>query len=138
MAWPPAASKVIGEVVSLVPIGTQDLVEGWYVKSARYKPSVTQIPIDNGSAVTAKVIFIQDGAEVEITIVDDRNMATAPTIGMTLRIRNPEAISGPLNAAFTNGVFGAGDTYYVMDPDYNAVEKQPGERVLRCRQFRLF
>ena len=138
MAWPPnlagggpntASYTVIGEITTTQAIGTQGLVAGWYVKSARFKPSKTDIPIDNGSALTAKVIFVNDGEEVELTVVDDRSVA-APTFGTKLVVLNPESANGVLADP------GAG--YYVMDPDYNATEKQPGERVLRCRKFTLF
>ena len=131
--WPPAfsmatyAQGVNSILPSLVGFGTDGLYPGIIVKSARPSKMIEEVKWENGSGLTAGQIILFDGDIMELDCIDDRNV-TWPQPGTTVTLYNP----------LPNGTAATQEVYMTLNNNYNAVQKQPGERTLRCVRYNLF
>lgn len=131
MAWPITfniANGVgkAGTLPSLLAWGTEGIMANVIVKNVRSTPMVTETLIEQGSGLTATEVLINDGDEVEITVVDDRAV-TFPLSGATVTLINPQP----------NGAGGTSELFQVVHNNYAVARKQDGERTLMCKKFAL-
>jgi hypothetical protein len=143
-SWPPVDGTTTGydEVagVTTVKWGTDGLLQspkpasGFYVVSSfRQSPKQDVIHLTNGSGVENGVITLTHGYKWEITVRDDRTM-TPPTQGATINITDAAGIVSHVSGgAVAGNVF----TARVVEPDYNASPKQPGERIIQVEALLL-
>lgn len=85
-----------------------------------------EVQIPNGSGITATDVMLNDGEQVEITVVDDRSL-TFPDWGATITLIDPRA----------TGAAGTSTTYQVITNDYDAERKREGQRTLLCKKYTL-
>ena len=131
MAWPPAQSAntyTARPVAATISWGTEGLTSSItaIVKSVRATQMVSEIPIENGSGLTAVLIGLNDGEEVEITCVDDRAIVWPEFMGV-ITLYNPRPTGG------TPGTL----LYQVISDNFNSARKQEGERTLLCKRYTL-
>ena len=94
MAWPQTfnIANGIGKnglEPSLLAWGTEGSYTNVIVKNIRSTPMVEEVKIEQGGGLTATQILINDGDEVEFTVVDDRAI-TWPLTGITVTLINPQ------------------------------------------------
>jgi hypothetical protein len=87
---------------------------------------IEEIKIDQGSGLTATQILINDGDEVEFTVVDDRSI-TWPLAGGTVTFINPQP----------NGISGTPELYQVVNNNYTTARKVEGERTVLAKKYTL-
>jgi hypothetical protein len=132
MAWPPVSNitaNFYGKVSNLpttVAWGTEGLYSGVIVKSLRSSRMIEEIKIDNGTGLTTTQILLNDGDEVEITVVDDRNV-NFPDSGNVITLLNP----------LPNGAGATSENFQVVNNNYNAARKTDGERTLLVKKYSL-
>lgn len=128
MAWPPATGFTAkGSTPATVSWGTEGIYGGVIVKSVREHEMIEEIKIENGTGLTAMQILLNDGKQMDITVIDDRAL-TFPLATATITLLEPITATGTVNS---------GTLMQVVDNDYNAATKQPGERVLVCKRYTL-
>jgi len=88
---------------------------------------VEEIKIENGTGLTSEQIMLVDGEEIEITVVDDRNIAF-PQATNTITLLSPITNTGTVSS---------NTTYQVVNNNYNAARKQEGERVILAKKYTL-
>ena len=96
------------------------------VKSMRSSRMIEEIRIENGTGLTATDVILNDGDQVEITVIDDRAVPF-PDSGDTVTLFNPITESGSPDT----------ELFLVINNDYNAARKVEGERVLLCKAYIL-
>lgn len=106
--------------------GTDGIYASVIVKSIRSMQMIEEIKIENGSGLTATQVLLNDGNDVEITVVDDRSV-TFPASNGLLVLLDP----------LPTGAGGTSTTYQVVNNNYNAARKQEGERVLTAKKYTL-
>lgn len=132
MAWPPVLPIVgeveakIGTLPTTIAWGTDGILSGAIVISCRAVPLQEEIQIPNGSGITATDIMLNDGEQVEITVVDDRSLSF-PDWGAVITLIDPRA----------TGTSGTSASYTVISNDYNAERKREGQRSLLCKRYNL-
>lgn len=132
MAWPPNTGFTQrGSTPATVSWGTEGVYSGVIVKSVRAHQMIEEIKIENGTGLTAMQILLNDGVQIDITVIDDRSL-TIPAAAATLTLISPLDNSPGAGAQNT-----ATTLLQVVDNDYNAATKQPGERVLVCKKYTL-
>lgn len=112
--------------------GTDGIYYGVIVKSIRSSRMVEEVNIENGSGIVSTQIIIQDGDQVEITVVDDRSV-TFPDSTQVVTLLNPITPTGTLDSS----VGGVLESFQVINNDYNVARKQDGERVLLAKRYVL-
>lgn len=127
MPWPPTPSTgFLDYGVTTIRWGTDGTLfagaTSYIVKSIRCSERIQEIPIENGTGITAVEILLRDGYDYEITVVDDSNI-TPPEVGDVMALDNP--------------VTGSQADFLVCNNNYNAARKQEGERVILARSFTL-
>ena len=132
MAWPQTFSIASGigkngSEPSLLAWGTEGIMTGVIVKSLRSTPMIEEVKIEQGGGLTATQILIDDGDEIEITVVDDRSL-TFPDTGTTVVLFNPQP---------TGGTIAAGETMMVVNNNYNLAAKAAGERTILAKVYTL-
>ncbi len=142
MAWPPTqgTSTFIarGSAISTLAWGTDGLIanttigastttniSGAIVKSMRPTQMVSEVPIENGTGLTAVSVNLIDGDQIELVCEDDRDI-TWPSYMSIITLYNPR-VTGAV--AFT--------AFQVMSNDYNTGRKQNGERTLLLKRYTL-
>lgn len=130
-AWPPASSITSGlgykgSLPTTIAWGTDGLYNGVIVTSIRPSQMIEEIKVENGTGNTATQVLINDGEQVEITVVDDRAISW-PASGGTLTLLSPLATGGTATST----------TYQVVDNSYQGTRKAPGERTLLCKRYIL-
>jgi hypothetical protein len=110
--------------------GTDFLYEGVIVKSMRSSRMIEEIRIENGTGLTATQILLNDGDQVEITVIDDRSI-DFPDSGETISLLNPIDTASSLSNPADQELF------IVVNNDYNAARKVEGDRVLLCKRYIL-
>ncbi len=129
MSWPPSlpSTGFIAEGYTTITWGTDwaasNGLNGYIVKNVRDSERNEDIPIPNGTGLTATQIIIKDGYNYEVTVVDDTTIP-APTGGNILSLQYP-GINSPFN-------------FICITADYNAARKQEGERVMMLKAFTAF
>lgn len=131
MAWPPASDIATGlGYKGSLPVtlawGTDQLYSGVIVTSMRPAQMIEEIKVENGTGLTATEVLLNDGTQIEITVVDDRSV-TFPSSGGTLTLLSPL----PSAAGATSILL------QVVDNAYQATRKAPGERTLLCKKYTL-
>lgn len=132
-SWPPAFSMstyamgINSSLPNLVGFGTDGLYPNVIVKNARPSKMIEEVKWENGSGLTAGQILLYDGDVMEMDVIDDRSV-TWPSPGTTVTLYNP----------LPNGSAAVQEVYMTLNNNYNAVQKQPGERTLRCVRYNLF
>ncbi len=120
MAWPPTPSAGYtnsNDGKGAIRWGTDGYLGVYIVKSIRPADVIENIYVENGTGIRTYRINLWQGREVEITVVDDNTIvAPAPNASITL--------ADPID----------GNTYsfHVIDNNYSAAAKQPGERVVKA------
>jgi len=104
----------------------EDVTGNAIVKSMRSLRMIEEIRIENGTGLTATQVILNDGDQVEITIIDDRAISF-PDSGEVVTLINP----------ITEGGTPSKETFMVINNDYNAARKVEGERVLLCKHYIL-
>jgi hypothetical protein len=112
---------------TLIGFGTDGILTGIIVKDIRAIPMVEEIKIEAGSGLTATQIILNDGDEVEITVVDDRSITWAQP-GGTISVTNPQP----------NGTSGTIETYQVINNNYSIARKAEGTRTILGKHYALF
>jgi hypothetical protein len=142
--WPPVDGTTTGydetAGVTTVKWGTDGLLQspkpasGFYVvNSFRQSVKKEEVYLPNGSGIEAGLITLVHGYQWEVTVRDDRSM-TPPGRGDTILITDAAGIvDETTGGAIAGNVF----TARVLDPDYTASPKQPGERVIKCEALLL-
>lgn len=130
MAWPPSENSANtyyrrGTTISTLGWGTDGLYSGVIVKSMKTSEMVEEVKIENGTGLTAVLIGLKDGDQVEITVEDDRDV-TWPSFLGTVTLLSPRATGAAVSTLFQ-----------VISNDYNATRKQNGERTLLCKKYTL-
>jgi hypothetical protein len=128
--WPVLNANVseLGPAPTTLGWGTEGIHASYIVKSMRIQRMVEEIKIEQGSGLTSKTVLINDGDQVEITVVDDRSVANPPDVGDSM------ALFVPLD---TNGTLTTRRNFRVIDPSYNLSPKQAGERVILAKAYVL-
>jgi len=130
--WPPQfgmATYAVGMnsvLPSAVALGTDGLYPGVIVKNARPSKMIEEIKWENGTGHTVGQILLNDGDLMELDVMDDRAI-TWPQPGTVVTLYNP----------LPNGTYAVQEVYMMVNNNYNAVQKQPGERTLRCVRYSL-
>lgn len=128
MAWPPSTGFIArGSTPATVAWGTEGIYASVIVKSIRSHQMIEEIKVENGTGLTALQVLLNDGNQIDITVIDDRAV-TFPAALSTVTLLDPIAASGTVSS---------GTLMQVVDNDYNAATKQPGERVLVCKKYTL-
>lgn len=131
--WPPVfniATYGVGInslLPSLVGFGTDGIYPGIIVKNARPSQMIEEVKWESGSGLTAGQVLLNDGDLMEIDVIDDRAISW-PQPGTPVTLNNPRP----------NGSFATSEVFMLINNNYNAVQKQPGERTLRCVRYTLF
>jgi hypothetical protein len=92
---------------------------------------VEEIKIENGSGPTATQVLINDGLQMEVTVVDDAAVTW------------PQVPGGAFSAGTGNVVYindrmnGTNIGFQLVNNDFNAARKQEGERVMLCKRYNL-
>ena len=132
--WPAVQGTATGYKVAGVTTirwGTDGLLasprpgSGFYVVTRFNQKQLTEkIPLPNGTGITVTRILLTDGVQWAVTVRDDTQMSP-PTTSSTVTLVD----GGGFIAGYTGG---AALTYTatVVESDYEAAPKQPGERVL--------
>jgi len=116
-------SNVAGANLTNVGAGTFNVI----VKNIRSMQMAEEVKIENGTGLTATQIILIDGNQVELTVVDDRNMIF-PTVDQIIALIDPITESG----------FPSVRTFFrVVSNDYNAARKQEGDRVMLAKVYTL-
>lgn len=132
MAWPQSFNITTlyigknGALPSLIAWGTDGAYSGVIVKNIRSTPMVEEIKIEQGGGLTATQIIINDGDEVEFTVVDDRAV-TFPLTGTTVTLINPQP----------NGTNGTSELFMTVNNNYNVAAKSAGERTILAKRYSL-
>lgn len=131
MAWPPTSNIATGlgyrgSLPVTLAWGTDGLYSGVIVTSMRPSQMIEEIKVENGTGLTATEILLNDGLQVEITVVDDRNVSW-PASGAILTLLSPLPSGGTATST----------TYQVIDNSYQATRKAAGERTLLCKRYTL-
>ena len=132
-SWPPSfnittyAMGANSSLPSLIGFGTDGIYPNVIVKSARPSKMIEEVKWENGSGLTAGQVLLYDGDLMELDVIDDRAV-TWPQPGTPVTLYNPQP----------NGTFAPTELYMTVNNNYNAVQKQPGERTLRCVRYSLF
>jgi len=132
MAWPPTTNinvtglGYLGSQPATLAWGTDGLYSTAIILSQRSQQMIEEIKVENGNGVTATQVLINDGTQIEITVIDDRAL-TWPLSGTTITMLTPL----PTGGAATS------ETLEVVDNSYQAARKAPGERTLLCKRYTL-
>ncbi len=134
MAWPPTPSSGYSERAAS-GYATTSLVwgtDGLYgntvaktaiVKSVRASQMIEEIKIENGTGLTAIQILLNDGQDLEFTVVDDA-LNVWPT-------------SGSIVTFYTGLTGNTATTFQVINSNCNNSRKQEGERVISAKRYTL-
>jgi hypothetical protein len=87
---------------------------------------VEEIKIENGSGLTVTQVLLNDGQEIEISVVDDRAI-TWPVTGQTVTLIDPQP----------NGTAGTSTIFQVINNNYSVARKQDGERTIMAKRYKL-
>lgn len=145
MAWPRtgtgtvAGGSVAGGDATYFRWGTKDAVTtaGWgYAVVSRLRQSRKKdtLPYENGDGVQSGRMQVFHGVQWELTVRDDSRFA-GPVEGTQLTIVDMAGLVGSTygNCGTIGGLYAA----TVIDSDYEAAPKQPGERVILCERIKL-
>jgi hypothetical protein len=129
MAWPPSTAIATGlgykgTLPTTLAWGTDGLYSGVIVTSIRPSQMIEEIKVENGAGLTSVQVLINDGVQVEITVVDDRAI-TWPAAGGTVTLLDPL----PTGGSATSTVF------QVVDNSYQGARKAAGERTLLVKKY---
>lgn len=139
-SWPPVDGTTTGYDetggVTTVRWGTDGLLQspkpssGFYVVNS-FRQSVDQDLeyLPNGSGIKAGLITLTHGYKWECTVRDDTQMS-APAAGSTVNITDAGGIVIAAHRSTGSAAVGSVFAARVVNPDYSAAPKQPGERVL--------
>ncbi len=133
MAWPPASDFVtgvgyLGTIPGTLAWGTDQL---WTLSNIvtiinmRDSEIIEEVLIENGNGIVSQQVLLKQGVQIELTALDDR-ANTYPYAGQKATLYQP----------LLNGAVAAVD-FQVVNNDYNASRKAPGERVLLVKRFKL-
>ena len=134
MSWPPASDLsaglgYLGSLPTTLAWGTDGLYSQGgtvIVLTMRDSQIVEEIPIENGSGVVATDVLIVQGEQVEIDVIDDRNL-TFPRSGQVVTV----------NAPLPNGAGATSTNFQVIDNSYNAARKEAGRRTILAKVYKL-
>jgi len=140
MAWPPtidaSSANVASDAATTIRWGTDSLVPGastyFYVCTKFSQKELTDvIELPQGSGLPMGRVYIKDGVHWAVTVRDDSSW-TPPTIGSSVTVADAAGMITAVGA-------GTATTYSatVVDNDYEAAVKQPGERVLVLERLKL-
>ena len=73
---------------SFIVWGTDNIYPSYIVVSASQETRVSEIDIEQGTGFTAIVILLNDGLDVDITVIDDTNV-NPPGIGAIVTLQTP-------------------------------------------------
>lgn len=134
MPWPVFNSFVANlqnGITTTLAWGTENENKFYIVKSARAQRMNDEVKVEQGSGLTAIDVIVQDGTQIEVTVIDDVNVIP-PDTGSVVHFVNPlnasSAQSAPWSITLRQG-------FYVIDNSYNMARKQEGERVLLVKAF---
>lgn len=131
MAWPPLSAGNVqyrGSQPAAIAWGTDGIYTAAIVKSIRSSLMLDEIKIEQGSGLTALTVNLKDGTDVEITVVDDRNVAF-PDWMTTIALIDPRTA--------TTGQLSSTTTFQVMKNDFSGARKQDGERTISAKLYTL-
>jgi hypothetical protein len=133
MAWPRVPTGTLtggvigqGTEVTHMRWGTADAVSttGWYVITRiAQRLKKEDLQYDNGDGVQSGRVQIIHGTVWDVT-VRDNTLMTPPRIGASVTVVDMAGMVG------TTKVPGVYYSAYVLDSNYDAAPKQPGERVV--------
>ena len=130
MAWPPSAgSSTFAARLSTITTlawGTDGIYANVIVKSIRSDQLIEEVNISNGTGLTAVQVVLNDGAQIEVTVEDDRSITFPDSMG-TVTLLDPR----PTGAGATS------TTLQVIHNNFSSAKKQNGERVLLCKKYTL-
>lgn len=136
MAWPPAnnAANTYTLRTSGTPAtlawGTDGIYSGVILKSIRSTEMVEEVKIENGTGLTACLVGLRDGDEVELTCEDDRHITTWPRFMGTVVLLDPGIGS-------VDGTLSSTTTFQVISNNWSGARKQNGERVILAKKYTL-
>ncbi len=131
MAWPPTENTANtyyrrGTTITTLAWGTDTIYAAVIVKSIKSSEMVEEIKIENGTGLTAVLVGLKDGTQVEITVEDDRAV-TFPDFMTTVTLLDPR----PASAGGTSTLF------QVISNDFSGARKQNGERTILAKKYTL-
>jgi hypothetical protein len=139
MAWPtvPTGTLTAGVVgqgteVTHMRWGTKDAVNavGWYVISrVAQRLKKEDLQFDNGDGVQSGRLQLVHGSVWDVT-VRDSTLMTPPRVGQFVTVVDMAGFVG-------TKVPGTYYSAYVLDSNYDAAPKQPGERVIVLERITL-
>ncbi len=104
--------------------GTDGFFGALIVKSIKSHDIIEKIDIQNGTGIDTYRILLWQGRELEFTVIDNASQgAPAPNAVVSI----VSAVAGLIDP-MDSGTY----TFCVIDNDYNAAAKQPGERVIKA------
>lgn len=133
MSWPQSFNITtlnIGKnsyLPNLLAWGTEGSYTSVIVRNIRSTPMIEEIKIEQGGGLTATQVLLNDGDEVEFTVIDDRAI-TWPLTGTTVSLINPQP----------NGTSGTPEVFMTVNNNYNVAAKSAGERTIIAKRFVLF
>lgn len=74
--------------ITTIVWGTDGIIGGYIVTTARETPRVEEIDIEQGDGFEAIVILLVKGIDVEIEVIDDTAVA-APSVGQVVTLSTP-------------------------------------------------
>ena len=104
---------------SFIVWGTDNLYPSYIVTSASQETRVSEIDIEQGTGFTAIVILLNDGLDVDITVIDDTNV-NPPAIGQIVTLSTP---------------FGPGIPMLLVKDKTDQARKREGMRTLNFKSF---
>lgn len=136
--WPPVSGTTTGYKITgttTIRWGTDGLMQtpapgggGFYVVlRCDQKELVENIKLPNGSGITSARVRLRDGVHWAITIRDDTQL-TGPVVGDSIGMQDGAGMLGLTTLYYTGTL---------VESDYNAALKQPGERVLLVEKLTL-
>ncbi len=134
MAWPQVSNiantglGIKGGLPNIIAWGTDGIITGSIVKTVRENRMLEEVRIENGSGITCEEILLYDGTEVDVTIMDDRNITSWPDVGTTVSILSPIESGTSLTVAAT---------FQLVNNNYQVARKAEGERTFHGKHYLL-
>jgi len=119
MGWPPTPSAGFTNNGTSVVWGTDGVYGSYIVVSLRDSIMGTEIPIENGTGLTATQILLNDGQMVDLTVVDTGQ--GPPAFGSTV------TVNGPFSST----------SFIVVQTSENAARKKEGEISFTAKKYML-
>jgi hypothetical protein len=115
----------VGPLPSFLQWGTDGILTNVIVKNIRASQIIEEYKIEQGAGLTAKQVLINDGDEVEFSVVADGNITNWPMAGGVVTLVNPQPNTPIL------------ENYQVINNNYTVSRKVEGERTILAKKYLL-